>query len=149
MAGEDDLLDDDDDGELDEIDREIGRMAAEIVTEQHFPDHQLVYIAPDEPQLVYQNADLYLVIETETLNEGDEDSDNAWVRELEDGSAYQRGTKEFLSASIQDWAEEEASADLASRLAAALAADRLTYILVTAIASEEEITSISFSQYEI
>ena len=134
----------------DEIDREIGQIAADAVVEQHFPDFEFVFADKTEPQLVYRNGDSFIVLETEVIDDSDQEREKEFiVKDYYDGLDYERGTKQYLIVSIDSWLTCSEILDVAAQLKQALESNCVRYGLVTAVASDTEITAVNFTPFDL
>lgn len=144
--------DDSDDANLDadaaELDFEIGRMAADAVLEQQYPDFEFRFSDENDPQFVYQNRDEFVVVETEVLD-GTANEDTTYGKEYRDGLVYERGTRQYLESSIEEWLSNDNTRQLAEVLKQALMSGRVEYILVTATVSDTEVSSIDCTPFEL
>jgi hypothetical protein len=138
-----------------EVDRVLGRMAAEIIRKQHFPVFtELAHtgVGCYEPHLIYRDGDSFLIIDTET-SDGDEEEMGAWGRELSDGRVVERGSRDYLSAGIHDLAQRTEAADnIAEAIQSALSVNRVRYVLVTVLVSgapgKQEAKSIELEEFK-
>ena len=137
-----------------EADRTLGRRAAEIAREQHFPDFtELAHtgVGCYEPHLIYQHGGSFLIVDTE-ISDGEEEEVGVWARELSDGRVAERGSREYILAGIQDVAERsEGGSILAEAMRSALSANRVRYVLVTVVLApgEEEVASVELTQFNL
>jgi hypothetical protein len=138
-----------------EADRALGRRAAEIVLDQHFPDfRELAHtgVGCYEPHLIYRDGDSFLIVDTEVG--GEEEEVGVWARELPDGRVAERGSREYLSAGIEDLGQRsEAGRALADALQSALAANRVRHVLVSVrlagAPGEQKVESVELTEFNL
>lgn len=135
--------------ELDvQLDLEIGRIAADAAIEQQYSDFEYAFSDEIDPQFVYQSGDSFIVVETELLD-GTEEADSTYCKEDSDGLVCERGTRQYLELSIEDWLSNDHTRKAAEELRQALSADKVEYLLVTINVSESEVTSVECAPFEL
>jgi hypothetical protein len=138
-----------------EADRVLGRTAAEIIREKHFPEfRELVHtgVGCYEPYLIYRHGDSFLVADTEISDSTEEDM-GVWGRELPDGRVAERGSREYLLAGVNDLAQRtEEGKNIALAIQSALSVRRVRYVLVTVVVSgvpgQHEAKSIELEEFK-
>lgn len=131
-----------------EFDFEIGRIAADAVMEEQFADYEFAFCDENDPQFVYQDGEAFVVIETEVLD-GTEDEDTSYGKTYRDGLVYERGTRQYLETSIEEWLSSDRTRHVAKLLSQALMSGRVEYILVTSTVSDTEVSSIDYVTFEL
>lgn len=135
--------------ELDvQLDLEIGRIAADAAIEEQYSDFEYAFSDEIDPQFVYQSGDSFIVVETELLD-GTEEADSTYCKEDSDGLVCERGTRQYLELSIEDWLSNDHTRKAAEELRQALSADKVEYLLVTINVSESEVTSVECAPFEL